>query len=154
MCENNKYAISIPVEKQLACKKNVSDRAIGYGMPGYTVDGNDPLEVYRVVKEAADRARRGEGPTLIETVCYRLTAHSSDDDDLVYRTKEEVTEAKKKNDPVHTFALYLREAGILTDETEQQLLDEITTIINEATEYAEQAPYADPEAALRYVYGE
>ncbi|MFB9761924.1 MULTISPECIES: thiamine pyrophosphate-dependent dehydrogenase E1 component subunit alpha [Bacillaceae] len=152
MCENNKYAISIPVEKQLACK-NVSDRAIGYGMPGYTVDGNDPLEVYRVVKEAADRARRGEGPTLIETVCYRLTAHSSDDDDLVYRTKEEVTEAKK-NDPVHTFALYLREAGILTDETEQQLLDEITTIINEATEYAEQAPYADPEAALRYVYGE
>jgi 2-oxoisovalerate dehydrogenase E1 component alpha subunit len=71
----------------------------------------------------------------------------------VYRTKEEVTEAKK-NDPVHTFALYLREAGILTDETEQQLLDEITTIINEATEYAEQAPYADPEAALRYVYGE
>jgi 2-oxoisovalerate dehydrogenase E1 component alpha subunit len=147
MCENNKYAISIPVEKQLACK-NVSDRAIGYGMPGYTVDGNDPLEVYRVVKEAADRARRGEGPTLIETVCYRLTAHSSDDDDLVYRTKEEVTEAKK-NDPVHTFALYLREAGILTDETEQQLLDEITTIINEATEYAEHAPYADPEAALR-----
>ena len=152
MCENNKYAISIPVEKQLACK-NVSDRAIGYGMPGYTVDGNDPLEVYRVVKEAADRARRGEGPTLIETVCYRLTAHSSDDDDLVYRTKEEVTEAKK-NDPVHTFALYLREAGILTDETEQQLLDEITTIINEATEYAEQAPYAEPEAALRHVYGE
>lgn len=152
MCENNKYAISIPVEKQLACK-NVSDRAIGYGMPGYTVDGNDPLEVYRVVKEAADRARRGEGPTLIETVCYRLTAHSSDDDDLVYRTKEEVTEAKKR-DPLHTFALYLREAGILTDETEQQLLDEITTIINEATEYAEQAPYAEPEAALRHVYGE
>lgn len=152
MCENNKYAISIPVEKQLACK-NVSDRAVGYGMPGYTVDGNDPLEVYRVVKEAADRARRGEGPTLIEAVSYRLTAHSSDDDDLVYRTKEEVAEARK-NDPLHTFALYLREAGILTDEKEQQLLDEITTIINEATEYAEQAPYAEPEAALRHVYGE
>lgn len=152
MCENNKYAISIPVEKQLACK-NVSDRAVGYGMPGYTVDGNNPLEVYRVVKEAADRARRGEGPTLIETVSYRLTAHSSDDDDLVYRTKEEVAEAKK-NDPLHTFALYLREAGILTGEKEQQLLDEITIIINEATEYAEQAPYAEPEAALRHVYGE
>lgn len=152
MCENNKYAISIPVEKQLACK-NVSDRAGGYGMPGYTVDGNDPLEVYRVVKEAADRARRGEGPTLIEAVSYRLTAHSSDDDDLVYRTKEEVAEAKK-NDPLHTFARYLREAGVLTDEKEQQLLDEITTIINEATEYAEQAPYAEPETALRHVYGE
>lgn len=152
MCENNKYAISIPVEKQLACK-NVADRAVGYGMPGYTVDGNDPLEVYRVVKEAAERARRGEGPSLIETVSYRLTAHSSDDDDLVYRTKEEVAEARK-NDPIHTFAFYLREAGILTEEKEQQLLDEITTIINEATEYAEQAPYAEPEAALRHVYGE
>lgn len=95
MCENNKYAISIPVEKQLACK-NVSDRAIGYGMPGYTVDGNDPLAVYKAVKEAADRGRRGEGPTLIEAVSYRLTAHSSDDDDRVYRDKEEVEEAKKK----------------------------------------------------------
>lgn len=95
MCENNKYAISIPVEKQLACK-NVSDRAIGYGMPGYTIDGNDPLAVYKAVKEAADRGRRGEGPTLIEAVSYRLTAHSSDDDDRVYRDKEEVEEAKKK----------------------------------------------------------
>lgn len=95
MCENNKYAISIPVEKQLACK-NVSDRAIGYGMPGYTIDGNDPLAVYKAVKEAANRGRRGEGPTLIETVSYRLTAHSSDDDDRVYRDKEEVEEAKKK----------------------------------------------------------
>lgn len=95
MCENNKYAISIPVEKQLACK-NVSDRAIGYGMPGYTIDGNDPLAVYKAIKEAADRGRRGEGPTLIETVSYRLTAHSSDDDDRVYRDKEEVEEAKKK----------------------------------------------------------
>lgn len=95
MCENNKYAISIPVEKQLACK-NVSDRAIGYGMPGYTIDGNDPLAVYKAVKEAADRGRCGEGPTLIETVSYRLTAHSSDDDDRVYRDKEEVEEAKKK----------------------------------------------------------
>lgn len=100
MCENNKYAISIPVEKQLACK-NVSDRAIGYGMPGYTVDGNDPLAVYKAVKEAADRGRRGEGPTLIETVSYRLTAHSSDDDDLVYRDKEEVEEAKKKIPSLH-----------------------------------------------------
>ena len=65
-------------------------------MPGYTIDGNDPLAVYKAVKEAADRGRRGEGPTLIETVSYRLTAHSSDDDDRVYRDKEEVEEAKKR----------------------------------------------------------
>src|SRR6476660_1030806 len=87
MCENNKYAISVPISKQLSCE-NVSDRAIGYGMPGITVDGNDPLEVYEAVKEAADRARRGEGPTLIETVSYRLTPHSSDDDDRAYRSRE------------------------------------------------------------------
>lgn len=140
MCENNKYAISIPVEKQLACK-NVSDRAIGYGMPGYTVDGNDPLAVYKAVKEAADRGRRGEGPTLIETVSYRLTAHSSDDDDRVYRDKEEVEEAKK-NDSIVTFAAYLKEVGVLTEESEKQMLDEIMHIVNEATEYAENAPYA------------
>ncbi|MBE7146397.1 3-methyl-2-oxobutanoate dehydrogenase subunit alpha [Bacillus mycoides] len=152
MCENNKYAISIPVEKQLACK-NVSDRAIGYGMPGYTIDGNDPLAVYKVVKEAADRGRRGEGPTLIEAVSYRLTAHSSDDDDRVYRDKEEVEEAKKK-DSIITFAAYLKEAGVLTEEFEKQMLDEIMHIVNEATEYAENAPYAAPEDALKHVYAE
>ncbi|CAM3944643.1 2-oxoisovalerate dehydrogenase [Bacillus wiedmannii] len=152
MCENNKYAISIPVEKQLACK-NVSDRAIGYGMPGYTIDGNDPLAVYTAVKEAADRGRRGEGPTLIETVSYRLTAHSSDDDDRVYRDKEEVEEAKKK-DSIITFAAYLKEAGVLTEESEKQMLDEIMHIVNEATEYAENAPYAAPEDALKHVYAE
>lgn len=152
MCGNNKYAISIPVEKQLACK-NVSDRAIGYGMPGYTIDGNDPLAVYKAVKEAADRGRRGEGPTLIETVSYRLTAHSSDDDDRVYRDKEEVEEAKKK-DSIITFAAYLKEAGVLTEESEKQMLDEIMHIVNEATEYAENAPYAAPEDALKHVYAE
>lgn len=152
MCENNKYAISIPVEKQLACK-NVSDRAIGYGMPGYTIDGNDPLEVYKAVKEAADRGRRGEGPTLIETVSYRLTAHSSDDDDRVYRDREEVEEAKK-NDPIFTFANYLKEVGVLTEESEKQMLDEIMQLVNEATEYAENAPYAEPEEALKHVYAE
>ncbi|HDR7888000.1 TPA: 3-methyl-2-oxobutanoate dehydrogenase subunit alpha [Bacillus toyonensis] len=152
MCENNKYAISIPVEKQLACK-NVSDRAIGYGMPGYTIDGNDPLAVYKAVKEAADRGRRGEGPTLIETVSYRLTAHSSDDDDRVYRDKEEVEEAKKK-DSIITFAAYLKGAGVLTEEFEKQMLDEIMHIVNEATEYAENAPYAAPEDALKHVYAE
>lgn len=152
MCENNKYAISVPIEKQLACEK-VSDRAIGYGMPGYTVDGNDPLEVYKVVKEAADRARRGEGPTLIETVSYRLTAHSSDDDDRVYRTPEELAEARAK-DPIISFANYLKEAGVLTEELEKDIHDRVMKQVNEATDYAEKAPYAEPEHALKYVYAE
>jgi 2-oxoisovalerate dehydrogenase E1 component alpha subunit len=152
MCENNKYAISVPISKQLACEK-VSDRAIGYGMPGYTVDGNDPLEVYRVVKEAADRARRGEGPTLIETVSYRLTSHSSDDDQRAYRSEEELEEARAK-DPIISFAKYLKEVGVLTDELEKEIHDRVMKQVNEATDYAEKAPYAEPEHALKYVYAE
>lgn len=152
MCENNKYAISVPIEKQLSCEK-VSDRAIGYGMPGETVDGNDPLTVYEAVKRAADRARRGEGPSLIETVSYRLTPHSSDDDDRTYRSREEVDEFKKR-DPILTFSSYLKEIGILTDSLEKEISDNIERVVEEATEYAEKAPYADPEDSLKYVYGE
>mgnify|MGYP005750873403 FL=1 len=152
MCENNKYAISVPYEKQVACEK-ISDRAIGYGMPGVTVDGNDPLEVYKVVKEAADRGRRGEGPTLVETISYRLTPHSSDDDDRAYRGREEVEEAKQK-DPIILFANYLKEVGVLDEAKEKEMNDKIMNIVNEATEYAENAPYADPESALKHVYAE
>ncbi|TDY55762.1 3-methyl-2-oxobutanoate dehydrogenase subunit alpha [Bacillus subtilis] len=150
MCENNKYAISVPYDKQVACE-NISDRAIGYGMPGVTVNGNDPLEVYQAVKEARERARRGEGPTLIETISYRLTPHSSDDDDSSYRGREEVEEAKK-SDPLLTYQAYLKETGLLSDEIEQIMLDEIMAIVNEATDEAENAPYAAPESALDYVY--
>ncbi|MBA2173664.1 thiamine pyrophosphate-dependent dehydrogenase E1 component subunit alpha [Halobacillus locisalis] len=152
MVENNKYAISVPVSKQLACEK-VSDRAIGYGMPGETVDGNDPLAVYEVVKAAADRGRKGEGPTLVETVSYRLTPHSSDDDDRTYREKEEVEEAKKK-DSIVTFANYLREQNILTEEKEEAMNKEIDDLVNEATDYAENAAYAEAESAMKYVYEE
>lgn len=150
MCENNKYAISVPYDKQVACE-NISDRAIGYGMPGVTVNGNDPLEVYQAVKEARERARRGEGPTLIETISYRLTPHSSDDDDSSYRGREEVEEAKKVI-PSLTYQAYLKETGLLSDEIEQTMLDEIMAIVNEATDEAENAPYAAPESALDYVY--
>ncbi|MEH6949251.1 thiamine pyrophosphate-dependent dehydrogenase E1 component subunit alpha [Bacillus sp. JJ634] len=152
MCENNKYAISVPISKQLACE-NVSDRAIGYGIPGVTVDGNDPLAVYQAVKEAADCARAGHGPTLIETVSYRLTPHSSDDDDRVYRTQEEVAEAKIK-DALFTFSQYLKDVGVMDEEREKQLNEEVMQIVNEATDYAEQAPYASPEYAMKHVYGE
>lgn len=152
MCENNKYAISVPYEKQVACEK-ISDRALGYGMPGITIDGNDPLEVYAAVKEAADRGRRGEGPTLVEAISYRLTPHSSDDDDRAYRERDEVDAAKAK-DPIISFAAYLKEAGVLTDEKEKEINDKIAKEVNEATEYAENAPYADPESAMKHVYAE
>ena len=152
MCENNKYAISVPYEKQVACEK-ISDRALGYGMPGITIDGNDPLEVYAAVKEAADRGRHGEGPTLVEAISYRLTPHSSDDDDRAYRERDEVDAAKAK-DPIISFAAYLKETGVLTDEKEKEMNEEIAKEVNEATEYAENAPYADPESAMKHVYAE
>lgn len=152
MVENNKYAISVPIEKQLACER-VADRAIGYGMPGLTVDGNDPLAVYEVVKSARDRAINGEGPTLIEAMTDRLTAHSSDDDDRQYRDKDELDEAKKK-DSVIKFANYLKKHQILSEELEKHFHEEIMQIVNEATEYAENAAYAEPESALQHVYEE
>lgn len=152
LCENNQYAISVPVTKQIACE-SVADRAIGYGFPGVTCDGNDPLEVYRVTKEAVERARRGEGPTLIEAVMYRLLPHSSDDDDRSYRTRDEVEEAKKK-DPIIMFHNYLVASGLWDEEKEKALLDQIGKEVDEATDYAETAPYPEPESALKYVYAE
>ena len=152
MVENNKYAISVPYDRQVAAK-NVSDRAIGYGMPGITIDGNDPIEVYKHVKEAADRARSGGGPSLIETVSERMTAHSSDDDHRQYRSADELA-AQKEKDPILLFGAYLKENNILNDELEKEINDRIMVVVNEATDYAENAPYAAPEDALKYVYAE
>ncbi|MBP1933548.1 thiamine pyrophosphate-dependent dehydrogenase E1 component subunit alpha [Ammoniphilus resinae] len=151
-CENNKYAISVPLSKQVACE-SIADRAIGYGFPGVRVDGNDPLEVYRVMKEAVDRARDGLGPTLIEAETYRLVPHSSDDDDRSYRSREEVEEAKKK-DPIPLFAQYLKEVGVLTEKKEREMVEKVMDEVNEATVYAEKAPYPSPESTLLHVYEE
>lgn len=152
MVENNKYAISVPYDRQVA-SKTISERASSYGMPGVTVDGNDPVAVYQTVKEARERAVNGEGPTLIEAVTYRFTAHSSDDDDSAYRELEEVKEAKKK-DSIVTFAEKLKEKKIMDETIEKEIHDRVNKLVNEATEYAEEAPYAAPEDTLKYVYEE
>ncbi|MFD1428097.1 thiamine pyrophosphate-dependent dehydrogenase E1 component subunit alpha [Kroppenstedtia sanguinis] len=152
MCENNKYAISVPVEKQLA-GGSVAARGQGYGMPGIEVDGNNPLKVFQAVREAADRARRGEGPTLIEAISYRLVPHSSDDDDRTYRRKEEVEEARKKDSLVQ-FNQYLQDIGLLDEEKEEILNREITQLVDEATEYAEAAPYPEVEQTYTHVYAD
>ena len=150
MVENNQYAISVPLNKQVACEK-ISDRAIGYGMHGETIDGNDPLAVYQAVKKARDRALKGEGPSLIEAISYRLTAHSSDDDDMTYRTQEEIDKAKEK-DGLHTFRQYLVKKNILTDEIESEMEAAIKAEINQATEAAEKAPYPSVETLYDGVY--
>lgn len=149
MCENNQYAISIPAHKQVA--GNVADRAAGYGFPGIRVDGNDVLEVYRVVKEAKERALRGEGPTLIEAMLYRISPHSTADDDMVYRSKEEV-EFHKQKDGIKKYRQYLFECGLLSEEKDRTLNEKIMQQMNESTSYAEQAAYPEPEDTLLHVY--
>lgn len=151
MCENNQYAISVPVRKQLGGR--VADRALGYGFPGFQVDGNDALEVFRVVKEARERAIAGEGPTLIEAMMYRLSPHSTSDNDLAYRTKEEVEENRAK-DGIPKFKAYLEECGLWNEELETELQARTRKMIDEATEYGDNAPFPAPESVLLHVYAE
>lgn len=151
MCENNQYAISVPVEKQLGGR--VVDRAIGYGFSGVRVDGNDALEVYRTVKEARRRAIAGEGPTLIEAMVYRLSPHSTADNDLLYRTKEEVEEHRAK-DGIPKFKQYLIDCGLWSDTQDEELQIQILKQIDEAINYADNAPLPTPESTLKHVYAE
>ena len=111
--ENNLFAISTPVAKQMSVA-NVADRAAGYGIPGVIADGTDVLDVYATTREAADRARRGEGPSIVEVKCYRYQPHSSDDDDSRYRSKDALIEWRAK-DPVDKSATYLLACGTPTE---------------------------------------
>src|SRR5215210_4020438 len=151
LVENNVYSISIPEKMQVA--GSIAKRAAGYGFPGVEVDGNDVLAVYEAAREAVRRARATEGPTLIEAKTYRLTAHSSDDDDRRYREREEIEEWRKK-DPISRFEKYLEEAGVLGEEKREEIGRGIKAEVDEAVDYAEAAPSADPESALAGVYAE
>lgn len=150
-CENNRYAISVPQRQQMAID-NMADRAAGYGFPGVVVDGTDLLAVYAVVREAAERARRGEGPTLVEAKLYRFHPHTSDDDDRVYRSPDEV-KAWRAHDPLTRFANRLLEVGALTDEQLAQVSAAVRDEVNAATDAAEAAPLPEAETFDRHVYG-
>ncbi len=149
LIQNNAYAISVPAEKQVA--GSIAKRAEGYGFPGVEVDGNDVLAVYEAAKEAFERARRGEGPTLIEAKTYRMRAHSSDDDDRRYRESAEIEEWRLK-DPIPRFENYLEEHGIMDAAQRESIDEEIKAEVREASDYAEAADYADPESISRGVY--
>ncbi len=152
MCENNGYAISVPLDRQVA-GGSVAARAAGYGMPGVVVDGGDVLACYAAAKEAHDRARRGEGPTLIEANVVRLTSHSSDDDQRRYRDPAEV-EALKERDPIPMFANELRAIGVLSDEADEQMRSEIKAEVNEASRLAEARPEPSSGDAHERVYAD
>ncbi|MCW5853225.1 MAG: thiamine pyrophosphate-dependent dehydrogenase E1 component subunit alpha [Anaerolineae bacterium] len=152
LVENNQYAISVPLALQMAVP-DVADRAHGYGMPGVVVDGNDVLAVYEVTQAAHERARRGEGPTLIEAKTYRLIPHSSDDDDRVYRSREEVAEWRKR-DPIVRFQQTLLDVGVLDPARDQELRASIDEQVNDATQYAEAAAFPTIEEGDRFVYAD
>lgn len=145
--ENNQYAISVPSEEEVAGQ--IADRAAGYGFPGHLIDGNDPFEVLATMRAAVARARAGEGPTLIEAMTYRYSAHTSDDNDTLYRTREEV-EAWKKKDPLVKLQQYLIENRLLSEAQEAELDDRVTQELAEAVEIAEAA--ANPDQPTTHVY--
>jgi 2-oxoisovalerate dehydrogenase E1 component alpha subunit len=151
-CENNGYAISVPQRKQMAIK-DVSIRADGYGMPGVTVDGNDPIAVYEVVRAARERAIAGEGPALIEAKLYRFTPHSSDDDDRMYRDRDEVNQALAR-DPIPAFSRRLQELGIINEADDRRLQDEIAAEIDAAIDSADASPQPAASALLTNVFAE
>ena len=152
VCENNQYAISVPASKQAAIT-DLSIRAQGYGFPGVTVDGNDVLAVYKVAKEAVERARNGGGPTFIEAKTYRLVPHTSDDDDSRYRSREEV-EHWEKNGPLVRFRTWLEESDVASKSEVEEIEAAAMAEIDAATEYAEAAPTPDPATAMRHVFVE
>src|SRR5512141_2745492 len=150
--ENNGYAISVPMALQSAVP-DIAIRGAGYAMPGVIIDGMDILACYRAGRDAIDRARRGEGPTLIEAKVTRLTAHSSDDQQTKYRTAEDL-ESGKDRDPLPVFRDQLRAAGMLDDETEANVVAEARKVVEDATDWAEAQADPDPATATRYVYAD
>jgi 2-oxoisovalerate dehydrogenase E1 component len=150
VCQNNGFAISVPFRKEYAIEY-AAQRAAGYGFPGVTVDGRDPVTCYHVSKQAVGRARAGEGPTLIECLVDRLGAHSSEDDQRRYRSQEEL-EQLARNDCLERFKKRLLEESILDEagvaEYEARVKDEVTR----ATREGMSSPDAPPENALTNVY--
>jgi len=150
VCENNSYAISVPIRLQMA-NPNVADRASGYGIPGVTVDGTDVPACYAVCREAVDRARRGDGPTLIDAKIWRLNSHTSEDNHMKYRTKEEVVEASE-HDPIALYVAWLVEQGWISAGDAAKVQAECDAEASDAADWAEQEPDPLPEDTLSNVF--
>src|SRR4051812_22315692 len=150
VCENNGYAISVPLAKESAVE-HIAQHAHSYGFPGVIVDGNDPLDVYAATHAAITRARHGEGPTLVECKTYRYLAHTSDDDDRSYRTAQEV-EAWRKKDPLQRMKQYVIEQRLLSEQEEADLEAEIKAEIDDAARRAEAAAAATASDAFTKVF--
>jgi TPP-dependent pyruvate/acetoin dehydrogenase alpha subunit len=152
LCENNQYAFSYPARS--GCPVGIASRAVAYGIPGVKVDGNDPLEVYNAVKDAAARARSGDGPTLIEAITYRWQGHWEGDPDHhkeIYRPRTEIQEWMAK-DPIERFREKLMKMKLLSEETDGEIKKKIQVEVEEAVKFAEAAPYPDPKEMAKDVF--
>jgi len=148
VCQNNQWAISVPLKKQTH-SRTIAQKALAYGLPGIQVDGNDVLAVYAATREAVERARAGDGPTLIECVTYRLGVHTTADDPTKYRSDLEVAMWEQK-DPLTRFRAYLEKRNLLEEGLEQRVDDEIA----EAVRRFEATPPADPVVMFDHAYAE
>jgi len=145
VCENNMYGVSTR-QRNVRNIDDIADRAAGYGIPGLVVDGNDVVAVYEAVSEAVERARRGDGPTLIECKTYRWRAHFEGEQDT-YRPPQEVKEWLKR-EPIAPFRKLLVEQGVMAEEQANKIEEEVISELDEAVEFARSSPLPDPETAL------
>ncbi len=150
VCENNKYGMSMDVERVVA-KLPIAQRAEGYGIPWRVIDGNDLLLVYETMRDAIDYIRQGNGPMLVETQTYRYFGHSKSDRNL-YRSKEEIENWRTTKDPVLRFRGHLIDEKIITDEQADQLDKDALKINEDAVAFAEASPEPDPSSVTEYVY--
>ena len=148
--QNNQYAISVPFSKQSRAR-TLADRAIGYGMPGYFVDGNDVAAMYAVITAAVERARTGGGPTLIEGLTYRMEAHTNSDDPTRYREKSEVAEWQGR-DPVDRLEKYLVNAGALTEDVRVSIAADAEVLAAATRDAMNETPILDPLELFDHVY--
>jgi pyruvate dehydrogenase E1 component alpha subunit len=156
MCLNNQYAISVPLSKQMR-NETIAQRAVAYGMPGIRVDGNDVLAVYQASLEAVERARAGQGPTLVEGLTYRFTPHTTADDPKRYRSEEE-TKTWTAREPLARFKMYLLQKGVMSEKEfvalEEELDATIKASVAKAEQMAQSEELANPLAMFDYLYAD
>ena len=152
LCQNNQWAISLPDKRQTA-SKTLAQKAIAYGFEGKQVDGNDVFSVYKAVKEALDKARSGDGPTLIECVTYRMGNHTTSDDASRYRTKEEIEEWAKR-DPIDRLRKYMKRAGLWNEEYEKRITVEAMEKVQKAVEKAESVQKPEVKDLFEWTYSD
>ncbi len=150
-CQNNQWAISTSRTIQTAAK-TIAQKAVAYGFQGIQIDGNDPLAIYAAMKEAVDNARQGKGPTLIESLTYRVGAHTTADDPTLYRSEKEVKYWQER-DPIKRFKIYLQKKGIWNKKYEDDLVKKCAKQIEDAVAKAESiAKATKPEDMFKYMY--